>query len=89
MFILGEYQSIYYLIILRDYFQLISVSEGQLVNNSVILNNANVNMLQNLVNGKASLTTINGQQVIIRPAAGTGTHNYARILFEIIFNLFI
>ncbi len=50
-------------------FQFITVSEGQIVNNSVMVSSPTVNMLQNLVNGKAALTTINGQQVIIRSAA--------------------
>ncbi|XP_065199486.1 nucleosome-remodeling factor subunit NURF301 [Planococcus citri] len=53
-------------------------SEGQMVNtmSPLLLNSANmntVNVLQNLVNGKAALTTINGQQVIIRAAGGDGT----------------
>lgn len=55
-------------------------TEGQIVNsvNPILINNANVNtvnVLQNLVNGKAALTTINGQQVIIRSAGGKLQHN--------------
>lgn len=66
--------------------QLISVSEGQIVNsaNPVLLNSSNVNtvnVLQNLVNGKAALTTINGQQVIIRSA--TGKIQFLLVLYNI------
>lgn len=56
-------------------------SEGQIVNNSMILNNSTTNtvsMIQNLMGGKATLTTINGQQVLIRATAPNGSYIYLR-----------
>lgn len=53
------------------------MSDTQFINNPVFLNNLNVstvNMLQNL-GGKAAITTINGQQVIIRSTNSTGSCN--------------